>query len=299
MSGAIDSVLVAVDGSEKVQPWVGRAIDIAGTLDADLHVLSVIDARELEPSLSYLESDERSERERRFESGMEQTVETVASRARTRLSGRIRTAVERGIPFEVITDYAETHAVDLIAVGTHGRGRVERALLGSVAERVMRTATVPVLVIPPAVVEAEDGGYEDILLPTDGSENADVAVEFGLDLADVYDATVHTVYSVDTGRLPEIGETTDLYAAIEETGREALESVRRRARAADISVGGTIARGPAARVILSHSEEHDVDLIVMGTHGRSGIERHLIGSVTETVVRNAAVPVCCVPMAEM
>ncbi|MEF8778329.1 MAG: universal stress protein, partial [Natronomonas sp.] len=223
------------------------------------------------------------------------------SRARTRLSGRIRTAVEQGTPFETITGYAETHGVDLILMGTHDRGDIERVLLGSVAERVLRTTSVPVLVIPPAAAEADEpgeGGYEDILLPTDGSENADVAVELGLDLAAVYDATVHTIYSVDTSRFTGIGETADLYAAIEETGREALESVRRRARAADLSVAGTVGRGPAAKVILSHSEEHDIDLIVMGTHGRSGIERYIIGSVTETVVRNADIPVCCVPMKE-
>ena len=54
----------------------------------------------------------------------------------------------------------------------------------------------------------------------------------------------------------------------------------------------------AARVIRSYGEDHEVDLIVMGTHGRSGVERYLIGSVTESVVRQADVPVCCVPIDE-
>jgi nucleotide-binding universal stress UspA family protein len=88
----------------------------------------------------------------------------------------------------------------------------------------------------------------------------------------------------------------EIYDALEEAGRDALETVRSRARSADRTVTGHIASGPAARAILSYSEKHDIDMIVMGTHGRTGVERYLIGSVTETVVRNADVPVCCVPM---
>lgn len=141
-----------------------------------------------------------------------------------------------------------------------------------------------------------DGLYESVLLPTDGSEEAELAIEWGITLAEVFDATVHTVYSFDTSRFGGAEGMGEIHDALEQTGREALETVRKRARAADISVAGTIASGPAARTILSYSEEHDVDLIVTGTHGRSGLQRYLIGSVTEAVVRNADVPVCCVPM---
>lgn len=301
MSRTIDSVLLPIDGSEDVQPWVQRGIDIAATLGADLHVLGVMDVRELAPSLSHLDAEDRSEQEEQIEAQIERTVESVAGRARTHLSGRIRIAVERGIPPETITEYADTHAIDLIAMGTHGRDGLERALLGSVTERVLRTTSVPVIVTPrdDQVDEPGDGSYGSILLPTDGSEYADVAVEWGIDLADAYDATVHTVHSVDTSRFTEVEATGELYDAIEETGREALKRVRRRARAADVSVTAMIGSGPAAQVILSYSQDHDTDMIVIGTHGRSGIERHVLGSVTETVVRNADVPVCCVPMADL
>jgi nucleotide-binding universal stress UspA family protein len=301
MSQRIDSVLLPIDGSENVHPWVQRGIDIAATLGADLHVLAVMDVRELDPSLSNLDDDDRGDREQQIETEIEQTAESVAGRARTHLSSRIRTAVERGIPAETITGYADSHGTDLIVMGSHGRGGLERALLGSVTERVLRTTSVPVIVIPRDDDDDEqgDGSYEDILLPTDGSENADVAVEWGIDLAGAYDATIHTVYSVDTSRFAGIEGTDDLYDAIEETGQDVLESIRRRARAADVSVAATIGSGPAAQVLLSYSEDHDIDMIVMGTHGRSGIERYVVGSVTETVVRNADVPVCCVPMAEL
>ena len=183
-------------------------------------------------------------------------------------------------------------------MGTQGQTGFERVVLGSVAEKTLRTAAVPVVTVTPDgdIVEIGDQRYENILLPTDGSEGADLAIEWGITLAEMYDATVHTLYSVDTSRFGGVEGSAEIHDALEETGQEALETVHERARDADVSIAGNIASGPAARAILSYSEEHDIDLIAMGTHGRSGLTRYLTGSVTETVVRNAAVPVCCVPM---
>jgi nucleotide-binding universal stress UspA family protein len=293
----IDAVLVPTDGSDGALVGARRGVDLAARLGATLHVLSVVDAREVEPPLERLDADGRTEQERLVERGATRAVETVAEMARDRLSSDVRTAVERGTPFRVITDYARRHGVDIVAMGTHGRSGLERFLLGSVAEKTIRTAGVPVLAVPPGAGDPPDG-YEDVLVPTDGSEGAAVAVEWGVDLADVYGATVHTVYSVETGRFPSPGGTEPLHDALEATGQDALSTVRERAREAGVSVVGHLGRGPAARVILAYVEENGIDLVAMGTHGRSGVERYLIGSVTEAVVRNAGVPVCCVPLPE-
>ena len=294
MSQTIDSILVPTDGSEGARIGARRGIDLAATTGADVHVLSVVDTREIEPSQA---SNEQTERERLLEKDAEVAVDAISGLAKRHLPGRITTAVEEGIPFQTINEYVDTHDIDLIVMGTQGRTGLERVLLGSVAEKTLRTATVPIVTVTPDadVAEVGDELYENILLPTDGSEGAELAIEWGITLAEVYDAMVHTVYSVDTSRFGDEGRA-EFYDALEQTGREALETVRKRAREADLSVAGTIANGPAARAILSYSEEHDADLIVMGTHGRSGVRRYLIGSVTETVVRNADVPVCCVPM---
>ncbi len=294
MSQTIDSILVPTDGSEGARIGARRGIDLAATTGADVHVLSVVDTREIEPSQA---SNEQTERERLLEKDAERAVDAISGLAKRHLSSRITTAVEEGIPFQTINEYVDTHDIDLIVMGTQGRTGLERVLLGSVAEKTLRTATVPIVTVTPDadVAEVGDGLYENILLPTDGSEGAELAIEWGITLAEVYDAMVHTVYSVDTSRFGDEGRA-EFYDALEQTGREALETVRQRAREADLSIAGTLANGPAARAILSYSEEHDADLIVMGTHGRSGVRRYLIGSVTETVVRNADVPVCCVPM---
>lgn len=298
MTKTINSILVPTDGSEGARVAARRGIDLAQTTDADLHVLSVVDTREVEPSLSSPDSDVRSEREQLREKNAEDAVDAVSRLAMPTLSGRVTTAVERGVPFRSITEYADTHGIDLIVMGTEGRTGLERVLIGSVAEKTLRTASVPVVIVPPDAGVAEFGTdtYEEILLPTDGSEGAEIAVEWGITLAELHDATVHTIYSVDTSRVSVLGEVPEVHDALEEIGREALESVRERATDAGVSVVANIGSGPAARMILTYSEEHDTDMIVIGTHGRSGVERYLLGSVTETVVRESDVPICCVPM---
>lgn len=295
MTQTINSILVPTDGSEGAQIGARRGINLAATIGTDLHVLSVIDSREIEPDLM---SNEQTEREQLLEEEAERAVDSIARLARTHLSGRITTAVNSGIPFKTINDYADTHDIDLIVMGTQGRTGFERILLGSVAERTLRTANVPIVTVAPDadIVEIGEQLYENVLLPTDGSEGAELAIEWGTTIAEVFDATVHTLYSVDTSRFGGVEGMAEIHDALEQTGREALATVQERARAADISVTGNIASGPAARTILAYCEEHDIDLIVMGTHGRSGLRRYLTGSVTETIVRNASVPVCCVPM---
>ena len=295
MSRTIDSILVPTDGSDGARIGARRGIDLAATIGADFHVLSAVDARDVEPEL---DSGGQTDRERLLEAEAEQAVDSIARLARNHLSGQITTAVESGLPFQVINDYVDAHDIDCIVMGTQGRTGFDRVVLGSVAEKTLRTADVPIVTVTPDgdIVEIGDQRYDNALLPTDGSEGAELAIEWGITLAALYDATVHTVYSVDTNRFGGAEEAAEIHDALEQTGQEALETVHERARDAGVSVAGNIASGPAARAILSYSEEHDIDLIAMGTHGRSGLTRYLTGSVTETVVRNAAVPVCCVPM---
>jgi nucleotide-binding universal stress UspA family protein len=184
-------------------------------------------------------------------------------------------------------------------MGAHGRSGLKRLVLGSVAEKLLRATSVPVVIVPPgATVDGVDIEYREILLPTDGSEGAETAVSWGLTLADIYDGRIHTIYSVDAARFTGEGEMIGVYNALKQTGEAALDAVRQQAHTAGIDVTATLTTGSAARAIRSYSEDHDVDLIVMGTHGRSGIERYLIGSVTESVVRHTEVPVCCIPLGE-
>lgn len=299
MSQQITSILVPTDGSEGALVGARRGIDLASTIGARLHVLAVLDTRETEPLPWPSSSDDRSEREQVLSDQAERAVDEVATLARSHLDQPVSTTVEAGVPHRSITEYADQHAIDLVVMGTRGRTGLERVLLGSVAEKTLRTSDVPVVMVPPDadIVEIGDTSYRNLLLPTDGSDGAEVAIDLGITLAEAYDATVHTVYSVDTSRFLGARGFPELHEALEQFGHDALEAVRDRARSAEVSVAGYVGSGPAVRVILAYGDTHDIDLIVMGTHGRSGLDRQLLGSVTEEVVRGADVPVCCVPMA--
>ncbi|ELY44609.1 universal stress protein [Natronorubrum sulfidifaciens] len=294
----IDSVLLPTDGSDRALAGARRGTELAVATGADVHVLSVVDTSEAKPDSSALGRDE-DEAVAAIDADADVAVDAVARMVReTAPALEVTTTAERGTPFRVIDSYVEAADIDLIAMGTKGRTGLERVTLGSVTENVLRTVAVPVCAVPLGAADTplSSTQTETVLLPTDGSDGAAVAVDWGLELATVFDAMVHTLYSVDTSRFPSRTEPTELLSTLEDEGRAALEAVRERAVDAGVSVMGTVASGPPAKVILNYATENEIDLIVIGTHGRSGMTRHLLGSVTENVVRNADVPVVCVPM---
>ena len=138
--------------------------------------------------------------------------------------------------------------------------------------------------------------YEHILVPTDGSDGTDAAVDHAIDLAETYDAALHTIYVVDANVGADAG-VANVYANLEQAGERAVQDVVDRAEAAGVeTVEGAVAEGVPHRAILDYAEQRDVDLIVMGTHGRTGLDRYLLGSVAEKVVRLSDVPVMTVRM---
>lgn len=141
--------------------------------------------------------------------------------------------------------------------------------------------------------------FDRILIPTDGSDPARPAVEMAIDLAAVHDATLHVLYVVDQpATVSGVGEgfagLDDLLDALEERGQQATKAVVERARERGIETRAAVRRGNPQDDILGYAEDHDVDVVVMGTHGRTGVKRALLGSVTENVVRHADIPVLTV-----
>lgn len=138
--------------------------------------------------------------------------------------------------------------------------------------------------------------YQQILVPTDGSPGADAAIAHAIDHAKKYDAALHAIYAVhvEVGGEATIGS---VYEVLEQTGKSALDDVISQAEAAGVeTVDATVVQGTPHRSILQYAADNDIDLIVMGTHGRTGFERYLLGSVTEKVVRLSDVPVLTVRM---
>lgn len=145
------------------------------------------------------------------------------------------------------------------------------------------------------------GLYERILVPTDGSDATTRAVEEAVDLAETHGATIHALYVLNTASFASIPTESSVEGVsdmLEREGNAALDEVETVATEAGVPVERVQLDGSPAREIVRYAEEADCDLIVMGTHGRGGIDRLLLGSVAERVVRSSNVPVLTVRVDE-
>lgn len=141
------------------------------------------------------------------------------------------------------------------------------------------------------------GLYRRILVPTDGSEQGQRAVEHAIDLASIHGATIHGLYVVNTASyagLPMESSWEGVDEMLRADAEDAIELVEATAARADVPVETTIVDGTPSERIIRYAESADCDLIVMATRGRGGIDRLLLGSVTEKVVRGSTVPVLTV-----
>lgn len=138
--------------------------------------------------------------------------------------------------------------------------------------------------------------YDRILVPTDGSTGtAHVALQ-AFDLAERYGATVYALHVIDTDLNSLLGEATAGSERLQSQAEKAVNVIDRMGEAHDVPVVTEIREGDPADTILVYAEETGADLIVSGTHGRSGIRRHLLGSVAERLVRHATCPVMTVSL---
>jgi nucleotide-binding universal stress UspA family protein len=134
--------------------------------------------------------------------------------------------------------------------------------------------------------------YDDMLIPTDGSPGMETVIEHAVSLARVHGATLHGLYVVNTAALTDLPMESSwegVNQALQEEGRAALGEIERLAKNLPLELSQV--DGSPAREIVDYAEEEGIDVIVMGTHGRSGVDRLLLGSVAERVVRSSTVPV--------
>lgn len=137
--------------------------------------------------------------------------------------------------------------------------------------------------------------FDKILIPTDGSEYTKAAIDKGLRLAKVLNAQVTALYVVDQTsfvNFPMDSTIVNVYSLLEKEGKEALDYVKNEGARMNVEVNAVMEEGSPVRKIVEASRKHD--LIVMGTLGRTGISKLLLGSVAERVVRHGACPVLVV-----
>jgi nucleotide-binding universal stress UspA family protein len=283
-----DQILYPTDGSDGAAFAFDHVLDLAIHHDAKIHVLNVVDTTQNRLLQSRADVDT-------LEQVGDRIVHEAADEAQQR-GVDVTTEVLRGEPYRAIIDYAERHGFDLIVMPTHGRRGLERFLLGSTSERVVRRAGIPVLTIRPDDDVSVAHPYQDILVPTDGSDCANQALAIGVDIADTEDAALHLLSAIAITALGVDIRPDIQMELLKESAQELLDEAATFAENAGVeSASKSVEYGPSIhQVILTYIEEHDIDLVVVGTHGRTGFDRYVLGSVTDYLIRTSPIPVLAV-----
>ncbi len=260
--GKMGRVLVAADGSEASHSAVSAALELAKACSSKLELIAVAVV------FTNLE----------YDSALPWVIEDAQKEMQTKLEPIRNMVKEAGVDCEIsvhsgedpaaeIVDQAVTNQVDMIVVGTHGRTGIKRFVMGSVAGNVIGHAPCKIFVVPPgAKVD-----YKTVLIATDGSIYSDAALAEAVTIAKSCDSLLIVVSAASSD---------EELAALEEGMRRSLDI----ADQAGVRKEGVVARGKAGEVILEVAMQKAAGLIVMGSHGRTGLKSLLMGSVTEHVL---------------
>lgn len=288
----IKRVLFPTDFSEGARRAFPQAAFLAAWHDAELHILNVTgrhryDYHETKENFP-IPLDTLTEWLRRPSESISSTnwpdLEALSI---------VQTQIESAVPAEEIVSYAEEKHVDLVVMSTHGRRGVDRMLFGSVTEEVVRTAPCPALTVRSDADVPPEQAVRRILVPIDFSDASDAAVHHAKEIALTYGAEIDLLHVVEQPFYPSsygldaVPFPTD--EIIERVETQLGNMAREKIGYEHVMVEATV--GHPASSILDAVETNENDLIVIATHGRTGLDRMLLGSVTERVLRQSSAPV--------
>lgn len=283
-----ENILLPYDESEGAAEVLHHASELAHWADATIQVLYVADTTR--DSVTVVEGHTVDVLARQGEDIVDEAATTLDT-----LGVSYDTDVVQGNPAPTIVEYAERYDQDLVVMPTHGREGVSRYLIGSVSEKVVRLSSIPVLTVRMRPNEKLTFPYENVLIPTDGSTAATHAADHLVELAASLDATVHVLSVVDDSALGLDVRSTVSSKGSEQAATDAVEAVVSEAETRGVAdTVSHVERGTPVEKILDCIESNDIHVVGMGTTGRRGTDRILLGSVAEKTVRSAPVPVMTV-----
>jgi nucleotide-binding universal stress UspA family protein len=289
-------ILIPLDGSKTAEKALPYAHALATKLKLPVELLAVVDVAELAPHLSAASARHM---DAIIESEIGSSKDYLAGVAKSFKETNAACAVEKGRADEVIVAQAAAEKGTLITMATHGRSGLNRWLLGSVAEKILRSTANPLLVVR-AGDEAEpvgDIGIKSVIVPLDGSALAEGVLPTVIELAKALSLEVMLLRGYELPAAAYYGEDylpdyESLKARIGQETKSYLEGKVAAFKAEGLErVFATVAEGPAADEIIKCARRRADALVAMCTHGRSGIRRWVLGSVTEKVVRHSGGPV--------
>ena len=294
-------ILIPLDGSNVAEKVLPYARYLAGQYKTPIELLAVVDIGEI---ASHMVSDKARFLDTIIEDGVRHLTEYLRGVATTFAAGNVSCTVERGKPEEAIIAKAETEKATLVMMATHGRSGMNRFLIGSVAEKVLRGTSNPVLLVR-STEEAKSAGEArlgSIIVPLDGSKLAEGVLPTVVNLAKKLDLQVelfrayhipYNVYAGDEGFYA--GHYNELLESARQEAREYLDKKSSELREAGVTKLTCVTKeGFAGDQIIALGRKTADNLIAMSSHGRSGVRRWMLGSVAEAVVRHSDDPVLIV-----
>lgn len=295
----LQKILFPTDFSRCAEQALAHALYLAQEYDVELHMLHANVLLEYAPHEAvhlFPKPEEVTAQLRELAYGHM----SAALSARGTHDLRIKQVYQQGISIApAILTYASENDIDLIVMGTHGRRGLGHLLLGSVAEEIVRMAMCPVLTIrehkDPHPVEA----IERILVPVDFSEHARKALQQAKEVAEGYGARLQLLHVVEDLRYPSFYMAErfayfDTRPEIAPRAQRELEQFFRGTEGPHVAADLHVIEGGAAHEIVKFAERNASGLIIIATHGLTGLEHFLMGSVAENVVRRAPCPVMTV-----
>lgn len=279
----IKRIIAATDMSMIANFAEARAAMLARELGSDsLDLLHVIDKFSLETLRQLVQAPEEAEH-RLLESSRHQLTE-IEKRLRDRYGVSVTTTtLNVGRPHTEIIHYAKLLNAGLVVMGVHGGGVVRDLFVGSTVDKVLRTLTCPVLVVK----REPEAPYQRVLVPVDFSESSRLGVDVALRVAPKASITVlhafEMPFEANFSLSEEQGEA--YLTELEAEKREELQKLVSEFEPARLSVA--VEPGAPSAVIREQIEALDSDLVVIGKHGKSGMEQLLLGSVTKQVMQYA------------
>ena len=287
------NVLIPLDGSRLAERSLAFVPSLSRLDGLSVTLVSVVNPEEEVHLLSQSEASDR-------EANVLQTyLHEVAGDMHKHHNIQVATEVLRGNPADAILERLRTGKTDLLIVSTHGRSGISRWRIGSVADKLIRGAGCETLVVGPRAGDAEGWlemgavpPFKKILLPVDGSELAEQALATALRYAKAFESEVHVVRVINItaygdGLMMESVYTPQLIESLQQAADEYVADIAKRISAPG-GVHTKVLVGSPAVTLEQYADVASIDLVIMTTHGRGGLARVALGSITDRMLGGAA-----------